>query len=336
MTQVIASLNWGPVGSLLSTLSAPITLNFGQDQNWMVAFNSGFQGDAVEPVSLKVDNSGNNTPITYQKAQGQDTIPAYSVGYIDIRTLYGLTFTCVNPVSVNMEVQNFPAQYGFAPASANPNLLTNDPYFSNVVGLYHFFGVNPLTSFQDSSIAGFGTVAGGATAETGTVRIKPNSASIAGPAMQGQSTNQVTLKEMDFTLEFSLNVASVGTTLGNTYQLFSVGTYLTVTAFIGGAAPNIHLTLAYCGHSETITANFDTWNDYAFSFVGNSLVILVNGVVVRTTNNIVFGTGPVAANLQFSLNTNPISIFAYIAELRFTNKARYNNSYNVTLPFLNQ
>lgn len=340
MTQTISSLGWTPVGTLIGTMSAPITLNFATDQNWFVGFNSGFQGDPVEAVSLKVDNSGNNTPIFYQRGSGQETIPAYSIGYIDIRTLFGLTFTCANPVSVNMEVQNFPAQYGFSPASANPNILTNDPYFSSVIGLYHFDGLTGGTiNYLDSSKNGFGVLnntAGGMDLQTNVKKFGSATLSVPSGANNATSANSLLISN-NFTLEFWFYISSI--TVTATYTFMNIGNSLTLnyTPFTkrldliwgnGGSTMSVFLTNYISGFGV------GQWVNLAWSFINQTGYFFVNG------NNAIVQqmSVPTLAAGNFVITAATIGPNGVLVdELRMTNAARYTGNFMVqTAPFLNQ
>jgi hypothetical protein len=350
--QFVSGLVWQPLASVPLALRAPFTINFATDQNWTVQFASDFQGDVVPAISLELDNSANNTPITYSAGAITETIPPYCIATIDVVGFYGMGFTCANGVSVNCKLMNYHVPSSFIPATPATSALTNDPFFSSVVGLYHFDGIGGTKIFVDSSKNGFGNFSVGAPVACDVITSLFGGGSLgcsnSGFQIPQCITNVAQTLGLNWTLEFAINTQFNASLVGKSINLFQhpdtgANFTLQLSATFGannygfGFSNTAGLNLAYTA-GNPLSMNYGVWNYFSLCAFGKAVNMYFNGVGVAAGAASVNPT-PVSGQFIIPNNASPPTPSQFnIDELRITNASRYTNAnYKVqNSPFLNQ
>lgn len=322
-------------------LDASFTLDFNADTTWIMPLNGGFQGIKVEAQSLQIDNSSNSGKLNWTAGGGNGIILPYSSGSMDVQNYDEITFTCSNPVAVRMDLVNYYITPGFNNLVFQPNIVTSDPFFSSVIGLYHFDGINGSTVTPDTATAGFGNVSFTANASIDTAHSKFGTSSAlfiqkTATAADAISSGTATFKS-NWTIEFWLQVYSRG--VQNHFNgLFNPNT-------AQGNAPNVGLQGAAVGTSWGIVVDKTyggvtvatpltqitvdgLFHHIAVVGVGTNVTVFVDGVAV--VNSAIAWGAFAADNLSIARDTLVSTSASFsMEELRITNFARYLTNFTV-------
>jgi hypothetical protein len=327
-------------------LDATYTINFGLDPNQTLSTTGSFNGYDVKPIRLHVYNN-NNQPVVITIGGMTLYAPQNSDSYFDISGITNILFSCQTAQQITIDLLNFAVPVG----STNITNLSqsNDPFFNDVIGLYHFQGTNTTNAFIDNSSNGYGLVSGNLNTEAlittskylygqSCLGIYPIDGNPNGCLSQNKLTPSTTI-----TVEFALFVPSVTnndnivivqhpTTVSAANCAFKVSLY-------GDGTPNV--AVVQCQYSGNGSARFyiplNQWVYIAFCIIGNTCVGYLNGQFITQS-----ATGTISYTDDYLTiggpNTSGSDVATkYVAELRITDAIRYtSNSYNVqTAPFPN-
>lgn len=304
-----------------SQLLSIVPVSFLLDSEWLLLLSDGsYQGFPVKALSLFVDNSNNSAPISYVCNGVIGVIPQYAVGHVDIRNALDIKVTCANPVTVNFAIQNWEAEYRFNNPSFAPGVAAEtDPFFSSVVGLYHFEALNGFQSFVDSASNGYGTIIGGASAYTDTSKFKFGTSSI---RLTSGTYNCSSSKNIsDYTIEAFIYVNSFSIANAS-YQVFG-NNAMSAGIMVKSNGSNDGFTTGFRTNFGTIVSPYNTWTHIAATIVGGSSVTFVNGISDfngggGTFINTLTAIGDPSGVCNFNLD-----------ELRITSRPRYLSNFSV-------
>lgn len=312
-------------------LIATYNVSFSSDPVQFIPLGGMFQGDPVYPYSLRVSNLTSASSFSVTVGNETDVVPPYSILTIDIRGATSVTLTGTSGQSCTVDVTNYAMPFGVTTPGPGPTTSTpSDPYFSNVIGLYHFdapnntpYGVNsskasvncgtlncssPYNTLISTSNYQFGTSSLYATVNGASNWTPSNSISLTFPLTVEASFYVPTTTYVG---QNFINVSNVG---------FGMGYYS------GTGQLNPYFNGIYTG----ISLNFNTWYQLAMVIYSTSYAgFFINGKYEYTLN------GSFTPSTSFLIQ--PAGIF-YLDELRLTNGiARYSNDYTPsTTAFLNQ
>lgn len=325
-------------------LDASYTLDFGVDPTWIIPLSGMYQGLPVLAQSITIDNSSNGASVGYTAGATNGNILPFSIGSIECTKYNEITFNCLTAQKMKVDVLNYGVQYGFSNLASQ--VTQSDPFFSSVIGLYHFDGANGSLVTPDNATNGFGNMimSNGASIDTSIFKFGISSAKFptnVSSVNEGVSSNTATFKT-NWTIEAFLKINSIDSANGSVKGLFFPTT--------ADKAPNINLESIFpnkifvgCGTSPTVNSIISPsaitpdglFHHIAIVGIGSSVSIYIDGIL--QVNGTVAFTAFAADNLNINFNNGLSNCPAYnIDELRISNGPRYlTNFLPPSQPFFN-
>lgn len=234
--------------------------------------------------------------------------------------------------------------------------VSGDPYWSNVVSLMHFEGVNGSSTFVDE-VAGTNWVASRGTPviSTGNKRIGNSSAYFAArnAEISCSQSNLGAFEDKDFTVELYMRPTSIPT-ISNNYQFpvtkdfagsYNRGWHVSISGDTGGkvvCSVSVNGTPTLYSISSINVVQANVWIHVAMVRKGGTLYLFVDGILQGTTTIPLSGNiGNDAPAMHIGrIGGNFVSQYAYdgyVDELRITKGvARYTENFTPpNAPFLN-
>lgn len=348
-------------GAVTGGLSANYLIDFGVDLNHTIPLRAMWQGSPVECRTLYIDNYTNSVPFRVTNGNSSQLVPQYAVGTVDISGFDDVTLTSEGAAKVNVSLlSHVPSKYGFDIRGALPASLTNDPYWSDVTGLFHFDALTTATTIINEKNQTFSFT----IQNTSTNKIV-NSPTLYGSSQLHINTNAATNAFFNASVAAPMSAYTFEVALTPTVNDGVVGRYYVISnveasaayAFIfalkcSGSSTFSHICMGATGGTAVtfleLPFEFNSNTTYHLSYVmitSTRSYIYVNGNLIGELNGTMdAGTHSATSYIGAHRNltdqsSNPLfSMRGYYDELRVTNKMRYTaTKYDIqTAPFLNQ